>query len=164
MASAHSSQIRLQHTSQHCCSTVTCTSLRCRISWHAATAASHCCQAVALQYSFKYSAVCLSSDCIPPQLLARISRQAQTSASSAHFCRASGIIPNMLTLATLSSSPMPVPRSGGPAVNVQVAIHTNAWQHQTAGLPVKGGRAMAVPSVQTRRCASTTPCTQRHPI
>ena len=56
--------------------------------------------------------------------------KAQISASSAHFCRASGIIPAMLTWAPLTSNPSPPPRSGGPVVNVHMAIHTNGWQHR----------------------------------
>ena len=166
MRSLHIGQISSLHPGHHCCSTLSCTRPYPYIFQHITASPSQRCQATAQAFAYisQYSAACLSSDCSPPQLLPQSIRQGQTSFSSARFCKASGTIPTMRTLGMLSSDPTPTPRSGGPAVNVQMVIHTVGWQHQTAGLAGKGGRALDVPSVQTRRSATTIPCTQRHLI
>ena len=68
-----------------------------------------------------------------------MSRRAQTSASSAHFCRASLTIPIMLTLAVLSSVLRPAPRSGGPAHNVHTA-NPHKWRAATNSRSGRNGK------------------------
>ena len=82
--------------------------------------------------------------------------RAQTSASSAHCCRANGIMNRMLTSATSSFTLALAAKSTGPATSVLTGINTAGQR-----LLITGRRAQAALTALVKLCAPTTPLLTR---